>query len=73
MDGDGKITGKDFKIMHAKKKAEKKADKKDESTEDAWWNSVRNMMGVDPSHKFSDGIFTPLDTNNLFQAVRSEQ
>lgn len=71
MNKDGKIDGKDFKLMHAKK-AEKKAGKKDESAEEAWWNSVRSMLGTDPSQKFSDGLFTPLDTDNLYQAVRSE-
>jgi hypothetical protein len=76
MNKDGKIDGEDFKLMHAKKKAEKKAGKKagkkDESAEEAWWNSVRSMLGTDPSQKFSDGLFTPLDTDNLYQAVRSE-
>ena len=71
-DGDGKITGKDFKLMHKEKKHDKKHGKKHESSEDAWWASVQSMIGSDPAQKFSDGLFTPLDTDNLYQAVRSE-
>jgi len=46
----------------------------------AWWESVNKMLGPDPNQKFHDGwteyqkdsLFTPVDTENLTQAVRPE-
>jgi hypothetical protein len=68
--------------MFSKKKS-KKAGKKmkaEASEEDAWWASVKSMVGPAPNTKYKDGwseyqedaLFTPVDTDNLTQAVRPE-
>ena len=67
VDGDGKITKKDFEILRKKKKIKEQAENMDN-----WWNSVNNMIGPLPGTKFNDGLFTPVDTENLAQAVREE-
>ena len=51
-----------------------------EESNAAWWDSVNKMIGPDPDQKFHDGwteyqkdsLFTPVDTENLTQAVRPE-
>jgi hypothetical protein len=69
--------------MFSKKKSKKASKKKmqKEATEDEkWWNSVRSMTGSSPDTKYNDGwteyqskdLFTPVDTENLTQAVRPE-
>jgi hypothetical protein len=67
---DGKISKEDFFILNARKKNHAK-----KVEESSWWNSVRGQMGNDPDHKFNDGcssLFTPVDTNNLYQSLRQE-
>lgn len=72
--------------MFSKKKSKKASKKKmtAEATEDEkWWNSVRNMTGSNPDQKYGDGwteyqttaedLFTPVNTENLTQAVRPGQ
>ena len=72
---DGKISGEDFKLMHKMKKGKKGKkhhdDKHEQTEEEAWWNSVRSMIGPSDA-KYSDGFFSILDTDNLYQHVRSE-
>jgi hypothetical protein len=63
---DGRITADDFKILRKKKK------KNEQAELDAWWNSVNNMAGPMPGTKFDDGLFQPIDQENLTQAVREE-
>ena len=71
--------------MFSKKKSKKASKKKmkAEATEDEkWWDSVKNMTGSNPNEKFNDGwteyqkstddLFTPVDTNNLTQAIRQD-
>ena len=77
MNKDGKISGEDFKLMHKMKKGKKgkkhdHGDKHEHNEEEAWWNSVRSMMGPSDA-KYSDGFFSLLDTDNLYQAVRNEE
>ncbi len=74
---DGKISGEDFKLMHKMKKGKKgkkhdHGDKHEHNEEEAWWNSVRSMIGPSDA-KYSDGFFSLLDTDNLYQAVRNEE
>ena len=60
-------------LKRAKKKSKKKMHA-ESADEQAWWNSVHSMMGT-TNEKFSDGVeglFTPVDTENLTQAVRNE-
>jgi len=60
-------------IKNAKKKSKKKMHA-ESADEESWWNSVHNMLGT-TDEKFSDGVeglFTPVDTENLTQAVRDE-
>jgi hypothetical protein len=67
MNKNGKIDSEDFELLRKKKEK-----KKNESAEDAaWWASVRSMIGS-PTDKNSDGLFTPLDVDNLYTAVRNE-
>ena len=73
---DGKIDGEDFKLMKmmkGKKKHKKGSKKKNESQ--TWWNSVNSMLSSDPNQRYSDGcegLFTPIDTDNLYVGVRDE-
>lgn len=68
---------KDVKMVDDKMDSKKKSKKKmKESTEeDAWWNSVRNMIGPAPDTKYNDGwtdYFKQVDTDNLTQSIRNE-
>ena len=73
---DGKIDGKDFQIMRMMKKKKHKKHKKGSKKKNEaqnWWNSVNSMLGSNPDHKYSDGcdgLFTPIDTDNLYMGVR---
>ena len=71
---DGKIDGKDFQMMRMKKKGAKhKKGSKKKNESQAWWDSVNSMLGSNPDHKYSDGcdgLFTPVDMNNLHIGVR---
>ena len=68
---DGKIDGKDFKILRSKKKKGSKKTKKNE--EKSWWDSVNSMLGENPNYKNNDGcsgLFTAVDVDNLYMGVR---
>lgn len=65
-------------MQFSKKKSKKKL-KKEATEEEKWWNSVHDMMGPAPDTKYGDGWteyqsseFTPIDTENLTQAIRPE-
>jgi hypothetical protein len=70
--------GKDKEMFFSKKKSKKNL-KKEATDEEKWWNSVHSMTGPAPDTKYGDGWteyqtggFTPIDTENLTQAVRPE-
>jgi hypothetical protein len=75
---DGKITHHDFEKLRNLKSGKKNQDKKEKITKEEanWWKSVNSMIGdADPTTKHNDGagsLFTAIDTDNLYQAVRSE-
>ena len=72
MNKNGKIDAGDFAMLRNKKHKGKKHKKAEVKTEEqAWWDSVRSMIG-DADTKYSDGLFTPVDVNNLTQAIRSD-
>jgi hypothetical protein len=66
------------------KKSSKKKMQKEATDDEKWWNSVKSMTGSSPDTKYNDGwteyqstgggedLFTPVDTENLTQAVRPE-
>lgn len=66
------------------KKSSKKKMQKEATDEEKWWSSVHSMTGSSPDAKYNDGwteyqstgggenLFTPVDTENLTQAVRPE-
>lgn len=80
MGGEGKEEPDEGDVdMQFSKKKSKKNLKKEETEDAKWWNSVKNMVASNPNEKFSDGWteyqsaeFTPIDTDNLTQAVRTE-
>lgn len=69
-----------FSKKKSKKSSKKNMQKEATETDEEWWNSVRSMTNSNPDAKFGDGwteyqtktedLFTPVDTENLTQAVR---
>jgi hypothetical protein len=75
---DGKITHHDFEKLRNLKSKKKHHGENEKVTkeESSWWKSVNSMIGEgDPASKYSTGcesLFKTIDTNNLYQALRSE-